>query len=149
MKCNTELGVGLKNCRSFTAAESPDWKLSNPSFCSTDWYNVIYLRTALHEHYTMTLVLNRRKVFSHSTAFITFQSGRSLASLSPLSLPVISLTVQEKLYDGKTPLPFPGSLGKASRSSKSCLFVSGTILTGCQWEAKMSTSFPAAAGAAH
>lgn len=76
-------------------------EIVKPIFCSTNLCNVICLHQTLHEHYTMTLVLNRRKVFSHSTEFITFQSGRSLARLSPLSLPVISLTVQEKLNDGK------------------------------------------------
>lgn len=51
-----------------------------PNFC------VICLQKTLHERYTVTLVPNRRKVFSHPTEFITFHSGRSLVSPSPLSL---------------------------------------------------------------
>lgn len=47
----------------------------------------------------------------------------------------------------KSSLPFPGLLGAASRSNKSFLFISGSILTGCRWEAKMSTSVLTAAGA--
>lgn len=96
----------------------------------------------------MTLVFNRRKVFSHSTEFITSQAHCCTASF-PLSLPVISLNVQEKLYDGKniSSEPFPGSLDMALRSSKSLLFISGTILTGCRREA--SASIPAGAGAEH
>lgn len=47
----------------------------------------------------------------------------------------------------RTPAPFPGSLDMALRSSKSLLFISGTILTGCRREA--SASIPAGAGAEH
>lgn len=44
-------------------------------------------------------------------------------------------------------LPFPAPLGPASHSNKSLLLISGSILTGCRCEAKMSTSVLTAAGA--
>lgn len=42
------------------------------------------------------LFSTKGKVFSHSTEFITFQSGTSAASLPSLSLAVVLLTLQEK-----------------------------------------------------
>lgn len=97
------------------------------------------LHKILHEHYTVTLVLNRRKVFSHSTEFITFQSGRSLARPPLPPPPPFYLSsrwpFRKNYMIAKKPSPpTPGSLDTASRSSKSFLFISGAILTGCRGE---------------
>lgn len=90
------------------------------------------------------LFSTKGKVLSHSTEFITFQSGTSAASLPFLSS--CWLFRRNDAMAESSP-PFPGPLGTASRSNKSFPFISGSILTGCRWEANMSTSILTAAGA--
>lgn len=76
---------------------------------------------------------------------------RQIAGQPPSSVSTCHLTGRSGEIIGwqEPPPPFPGSLDAASRSTKSLLFISGTILTDCLREAKMSTSIPSAAGAAH
>lgn len=111
-----------------------------PIFCRTNWCNVIRLHKTRHEHYTMTRVSNRRKVFS---GFITFPSGRSLPP-PLLSLPVISLTAQEILYDGRNLATISWFTGGGFSLQRSLLFITATVLTGSHWEAMLSLIISAA-----
>ena len=86
------------------------------------------------------------KAFSPSTEFITFQSCTSAASL-PLHLWLSSCWLFRKNdMMTESSLPFPSPPRIASHPNKSFLFISGSILTGCRWEAKMSTRILTAAG---
>ncbi len=151
MRCNTELGVWLKNYPSFTAAEPPDRKLSNPSFVApANAMSFTYTQESSWTlHHDTCSQQEEESIFTlHRIHHFSFRQivGQPLSSVSTCHLTDRSGKI---IWWKKPSLPFPGSLDTASRSSKSFLFISGTILTGCRREAKMSTSIPAAAGAAH
>lgn len=123
-----------------------------PFICSPNWCDVICL------HKTLTNITPRHSFSTGGKYFHTPQNSSLSCQAarwpaSPLCLYLSSYWPFRKNYTmAKTSPPFPGSLATALRSSKSFLFISVTILTGCRcWEAKMSTSVPAAAaaGAAH
>lgn len=89
----------------------------------------------------------RGKYFHTSqSSSLSSQAHRWPASLLCLQLSSCWLFRRNDMM-AKSSLPFPGLLGTALRSNKSFLFISGSILTGCCWEAKMSTSVLTAAGA--
>lgn len=103
----------------------------------------------LHDDYSTTLVLNKgESIFTlHRVHHFPVRHIGGQPPL-PLCLWLSSCWLFRRNNTmAESSLPFPGLLSTASRSTKSFLFISGSILTGRRWEAKMSTSILAAAGA--
>lgn len=90
----------------------------------------------------------QRGKYFHTSQSSSLSSQAHWRPASPLCLRLSSCWLFRKNdMMAESLLPFPGPLGTALRSNKSFLFISGSILTGCHWEAKMSTSILTAAGA--
>lgn len=103
MKWETQNSLcGWKITTHFTAAELPDWKLSNPSFVApTDAMSFTYARPFMNITPWHLFSTGGKYFHTPQNSSLCSQADR-WPSLSPLSLPVISLTVQEKLH-GKKP----------------------------------------------
>lgn len=99
----------------------------------------VTLCMTLHQHYTLTLVFEKSSFTLRRIHHFLFGQRVSQPPSSCFLLSVHPFFRNKNYMIAKTLLPFPGSLSSTSRSSKSFLLISSTILPSSHWEAKMST----------